>query len=87
MYLCSNRSKKINCFKYLNILEQNDAYVIQHCSSTAAESAPLQFLAPYRMCNGEYFVIVVICINCLDDLSKHAVAYRQMSYYYDVHRS
>lgn len=56
-------------------------FVIQHSSSTAAESAPLQFLAPYRMCNGEYFVIEESSFNNLDDLSKHAVAYRQMSYY------
>jgi F-type H+-transporting ATPase subunit alpha len=50
-------------------------------SSTAAESAPLQYLAPYAGCSiGEYFmhqgkdVLIVY-----DDLSKHAVAYRAMS--------
>lgn len=50
-------------------------------SSTAADSAPLQYLAPYAGCSmGEYFmhkgkdVLVVY-----DDLSKHAVAYRAMS--------
>ncbi len=50
-------------------------------SSTAADSAPLQYLAPYSGCSmGEYFmhkgkdVLVVY-----DDLSKHAVAYRAMS--------
>jgi F-type H+-transporting ATPase subunit alpha len=50
-------------------------------SSTAADSAPLQFIAPYAGCAiGEYFmhqgkdVLVVY-----DDLSKHAVAYRAMS--------
>jgi len=50
-------------------------------SATAAESAALQFLAPYTgVCMGEYFrdnarhgLIVY------DDLSKHAVAYREMS--------
>jgi F-type H+-transporting ATPase subunit alpha len=47
----------------------------------AAESAPLQFLAPYTgVAIGEYFMnkgghaLVVY-----DDLSKHAVAYRQLS--------
>ncbi|WP_294377840.1 F0F1 ATP synthase subunit alpha [uncultured Clostridium sp.] len=50
-------------------------------SSTAAESAPLQYLAPYAGCSiGEYFMhegkdVLVI----YDDLSKHAVAYRAMS--------
>ncbi|PRR83148.1 F0F1 ATP synthase subunit alpha [Clostridium vincentii] len=50
-------------------------------SSTAADSAPLQYLAPYAGCTiGEYFMnkgkdVLVI----YDDLSKHAVAYRTMS--------
>ncbi|MBT5267759.1 MAG: F0F1 ATP synthase subunit alpha [Rhodospirillaceae bacterium] len=50
-------------------------------ASTASEPAPLQFLAPYTGCtmgeffrdNGMHAVIVY------DDLSKQAVAYRQMS--------
>jgi F-type H+-transporting ATPase subunit alpha len=50
-------------------------------AATASDPAPLQFLAPYTGCTfGEYFrdngmhgLIVY------DDLSKHAVAYRQMS--------
>ena len=50
-------------------------------SATAAESAPLQYIAPYAGCAmGEYFmdkgrdVLIVY-----DDLSKHAVAYRALS--------
>lgn len=50
-------------------------------SSTAADQASLQFLAPYAGCSmGEYFmykgkdVLIVY-----DDLSKHAVAYRTIS--------
>ena len=50
-------------------------------ASTASESAPMQFLAPYTAAAmGEYFrdngmhAVVVY-----DDLSKQAVAYRQMS--------
>jgi len=50
-------------------------------SATASEPAPLQFLAPYAGCamgeffrdNGMHALIIY------DDLSKHAVAYRQMS--------
>src|SRR3954447_11726842 len=50
-------------------------------AATASEAAPLQFLAPYAGCamgeffrdNGMHAVIVY------DDLSKQAVAYRQMS--------
>ena len=50
-------------------------------ASTASEPAPMQFLAPYAGCTmGEYFrdngmhALIVY-----DDLSKQAVAYRQMS--------
>jgi F-type H+/Na+-transporting ATPase subunit alpha len=50
-------------------------------AATASEPAPLQFLAPYAGCTmGEYFrdngmhAVIVY-----DDLSKQAVAYRQMS--------
>ncbi len=50
-------------------------------AATASEAAPLQFIAPYAGCAmGEYFrdngkhALVVY-----DDLSKHAVAYRQLS--------
>jgi len=50
-------------------------------AATASESAPLQFLAPYSGCaigeffrdNGKHALIIY------DDLSKQAVAYRQMS--------
>ena len=50
-------------------------------SATASESAPLQFLAPYAgvamgeefMFNGKHVLIVY------DDLTKHAVAYREIS--------
>ncbi len=50
-------------------------------SATAAEAASLQFIAPYSGCTmGEYFrdrgedALIIY-----DDLSKHAVAYRQIS--------
>ncbi len=50
-------------------------------SATASDAAPMQFLAPYSACtmaeffrnNGMHALIIY------DDLSKHAVAYRQMS--------
>ena len=50
-------------------------------SSTASEPAPLQYLSPYSGCAmGEYFMdngkhALII----YDDLSKHAVAYRELS--------
>src|SRR5512144_235357 len=50
-------------------------------AATASEAAPLQFIAPYTGCamgeyfrdNGQHALIIY------DDLSKHAVAYRQLS--------
>jgi F-type H+-transporting ATPase subunit alpha len=50
-------------------------------SSTASEPAPLQFLAPYSGCAmGEYFRDNGMhAVIFYDDLSKHAVSYRQMS--------
>ena len=50
-------------------------------AATASESAPLQYIAPYSgVSMGEYFMdkgehVLII----YDDLSKHAVAYREMS--------
>ncbi len=50
-------------------------------AATASDPAPMQFLAPYTGCTmGEYFRdngLHALCIY--DDLSKQAVAYRQMS--------
>ena len=50
-------------------------------AATASDSAPLQYIAPYSGCAmGEYFrdngkhALIIY-----DDLSKQAVAYRQMS--------
>merc|ERR1711884_178090 len=62
--------RKNDCLKYTTIV-----------AATASDAAPLQFLAPYTGCamaeyfrdNGKHAVIFY------DDLSKQAVAYRQMS--------
>jgi F-type H+/Na+-transporting ATPase subunit alpha len=50
-------------------------------ASTASEPAPLQYIAPYAGCvMGEYFRDNGMhALMIYDDLSKHAVAYRQMS--------
>lgn len=66
----------------VKVLEENDAMKFTIVvASTASEAAPLQFLAPYSGCAiGEYFrdngkhALIIY-----DDLSKQAVAYRQMS--------
>src|SRR6476659_8233423 len=63
-------------------LEENGAmeYSIV-VAATASEPAPLQYLAPYTGCTmGEYFRDNSMhAVIIYDDLSKQAVAYRQMS--------
>ena len=74
--------KRSTVAQFVQKLEENDAlkYTII-VAATASEAAPLQYLAPYTGCAmGEYFrdnkkhALIVY-----DDLSKQAVAYRQMS--------
>ncbi|MXO90750.1 F0F1 ATP synthase subunit alpha [Pontixanthobacter aquaemixtae] len=74
--------KRSTVAQIVKSLEENGAmeYSIV-VAATASEPAPLQFLAPYTGCAmGEYFrdngmhAVIVY-----DDLSKQAVAYRQMS--------
>jgi len=74
--------KRSTVANLVKILKDNGAmkYTIV-VAATASEAAPLQFLAPYSGCAiGEYFrdsgrhALIIY-----DDLSKQAVAYRQMS--------
>ena len=74
--------KRSTVAQLVKTLEDNDAmkYSIV-VAATASEPAPLQFLAPYTGCTmGEHFRDngMHACIF-YDDLSKQAVAYRQMS--------
>lgn len=82
MYLCCNWSKASTIANVVRKLEehgalQNTIVVV----ASASESAALQYLAPYSGCAmGEYFrdrgedALIIY-----DDLSKQAVAYRQIS--------
>ena len=90
----SDESKKLYCF-YVAIGQKRstvaqivktleDAGAMSYTTviaSTASESAPLQFLAPYAGCSmAEYFRDNGMhALIIYDDLSKQAVAYRQMS--------
>ena len=74
--------KRSTVAQLVNTLEKAGAmdYTIV-VSASASESAPLQYIAPYAgtsmaeefMHNGKHVLVVY------DDLTKHAVAYRQMS--------
>jgi proton translocating ATP synthase F1 alpha subunit len=74
--------KKSSIAKLVRLLESFNAlsYTII-VASTAAEAAPLQYLAPYTGCTmGEFFRDNAMhALIIYDDLSKQAVAYRQMS--------
>ncbi|MFP6754573.1 MAG: F0F1 ATP synthase subunit alpha [Alphaproteobacteria bacterium] len=90
----SDESKKLYCVyvaigqkrstvaQIVKTLEENGAldYTVV-VSASASEPAPLQFLAPYGGCAmGEYFRDNGMhALIIYDDLSKQAVAYRQMS--------
>ena len=74
--------KRSTISELTRILEEKDALsnsVI--IAATASDSAPLQFLAPYTGCTiGEFFRDNGMhAVIFYDDLSKQAVAYRQMS--------
>jgi proton translocating ATP synthase F1 alpha subunit len=94
MHLTDDESKKLYCIyvavgqkrstvaNIVKTLRNFDAMKYSVVvAATASDAAPLQFLAPYSGCAiGEYFrdngkhALIIY-----DDLSKQAVAYRQMS--------
>ncbi|CAG8516944.1 5652_t:CDS:10 [Scutellospora calospora] len=74
--------KRSTVAQLVKTLEENDALKYSIIvAATASEAAPLQYLAPFSGCamgewfrdNGKHSLIIY------DDLSKQAVAYRQMS--------
>jgi F-type H+-transporting ATPase subunit alpha len=74
--------KRSTVAQLVRVLEERD--VMKYCivvAATASDPAPMQFLAPYTGCAmGEYFRDNAMhALICYDDLSKQAVAYRQMS--------
>jgi F-type H+/Na+-transporting ATPase subunit alpha len=74
--------KRSTVAQFVKVLEENGALEYSIIvAATASDAAPMQFLAPFSGCamgeffrdNGMHAVIIY------DDLSKQAVAYRQMS--------
>uniref|UniRef100_A0A0A9XEB5 ATP synthase subunit alpha n=1 Tax=Lygus hesperus TaxID=30085 RepID=A0A0A9XEB5_LYGHE len=90
----NDESKKLHCI-YVAIGQKrstvaqivkrlNSTEAMKYCiivAATASDAAPLQYLSPYSGCAmGEFFRDSgKHCLIILDDLSKQAVAYRQMS--------
>jgi proton translocating ATP synthase F1 alpha subunit len=94
MHDAGNESQKLFCVyvaigqkrstvaQITNLLEKTGAGVYTTVvAATASDPAPLQFLAPFSGCTmGEYFRDNKMhCLIIYDDLTKQAVAYRQMS--------
>ena len=74
--------KRSTVAQFQRVLEENNALEYSIIvAATASDSAPLQFLAPYSgAALGEYFRDNGMhAVIFYDDLSKQAVAYRQMS--------
>jgi F-type H+-transporting ATPase subunit alpha len=74
--------KRSTVAQFVKVLEDNGAmdYSIV-VAATASDPAPMQYLAPFTGCAmGEFFRDNGMhALVCYDDLSKQAVAYRQMS--------
>ncbi|MEH6728656.1 MAG: F0F1 ATP synthase subunit alpha, partial [Hyphomicrobiales bacterium] len=74
--------KRSTVAQFVKVLEERGALEYSIIvAATASDPAPLQFLAPFSGCAmGEYFRDNGMhALICYDDLSKQAVAYRQMS--------
>jgi len=82
MYLCAIGQKRSSVARIVKVLQDKlclDFTIV--VAATASDSAALQYIAPYAGCAiGEYFMnkgLKVLIVY--DDLSKHAVSYRQLS--------
>jgi F-type H+-transporting ATPase subunit alpha len=73
------RSSVARIAKILN--DKNCMHYTIIVAATASDSAALQYIAPYAGCSmGEFFMYKGLNVVVVyDDLSKHAVAYRQLS--------
>jgi F-type H+-transporting ATPase subunit alpha len=63
------------------LMDKNCMYYTIIVAATASDAASLQYIAPYSGCAmGEYFMSKGLRVLIVyDDLSKHAVSYRQLS--------
>jgi len=82
VYLCCYSQKKSSVARIAKVLREYGSidYTII-VAATASDSAALQYIAPYSGCSmGEYFMLKGLRVLLIyDDLSKHAISYRQIS--------
>lgn len=82
MYLCAIGQKRSSVARIHKLLtDKNCMYYTIIVAATASDAASLQYIAPYSGCAmGEYFMSKGLRVLIVyDDLSKHAVSYRQLS--------
>ena len=83
--------KNANVARTIKTLEESGAmeYVMTIVSAPAADNPANQYLAPYAGCAmGEWYMENGMdALIVYDDLSKHAVAYRQISLILNVHQA
>ena len=73
-------AENANVARTIKTLEDKGAMEYVTIVSAAADNPANQYLAPYVGCAmGEWYMENAGCVNVYDDLSKHAVAYRQIS--------
>src|SRR6202042_2562270 len=82
MCLCAIGQKRSSVARIHKLLSDKDAMSYSIIvAATASDAASLQYIAPYSGCAmGEFFMNKGLRVLIIyDDLSKHAVAYRQLS--------
>jgi F-type H+-transporting ATPase subunit alpha len=82
LYLCAIGQKRSSVARIHKLLtDKNCMYYTIIVAATASDAASLQYIAPYSGCAmGEYFMSKGLRVLIVyDDLSKHAVSYRQLS--------
>lgn len=82
MYIRAIGQKRSSVARIHKLLKDRDCmYFTVIVAATASDPASLQYIAPYSGCAmGEYFMSKGLRVLIIyDDLSKHAVSYRQLS--------
>merc|ERR1719201_170712 len=81
MYVAVGKKRSTVAQIVKTLEDEGCGHYVSIVAATASDAAPLQFLAPYTGCSmGEYFRDSgKHAVIFFDDLSKQAVAYRQMS--------
>ena len=82
MHICAIGQKRSSVARIAKFLKDKECLKFSIIvAATASEPASLQYIAPYTGCSmGEYFMNLGLRVLLVyDDLSKHAVSYRQLS--------